>query len=127
MSLNEYIETVKIALQRLEDYCLVDSLEFSSEVDKEKKKAFFQIKVTLIDRSELYIREYLRNKYGFERIDYSYQYQSGDKTLIFRYDNSKHKPALGFDEHKHLRDGSIIASPLPNIDEIIDEVIACLS
>ncbi|GET42504.1 toxin-antitoxin system TumE family protein [Microseira wollei] len=125
MSLDEYIETVNEAIQKLEDYGLVDLLESNSEVDKEKRRAFFSIKVIFIDSSELYIREYLRNKYGFERIDYSYQYQSGDKTLIFRYDNSKHKPALGFDDHKQ-RDGSIIPSLLPSIDEIVDEVIACL-
>lgn len=125
MSLNEYIESLNIAIQRLDDYGLVKFLEFNSEFRGEDE-VFVTSKAIFINDSELYIREYLNGKYGVRRIDYSYQYQSADKTLIFRYDNSKHKPALGFDDHKHLRDGSIIPSPLPSIDEIVDEAIACL-
>jgi Family of unknown function (DUF6516) len=125
MSLNEYIESLNIAIQRLDDYGLVKSLEFNSEFRGEDE-VFVTSKAIFINDSELYIREYLNGKHGVRRIDYSYQYQSADKTLIFRYDNSKHKPALGFDAHKHLRDGSIIPSPLPSIDEILDEIIACL-
>ncbi|MFB2975526.1 DUF6516 family protein [Microseira sp. BLCC-F43] len=125
MSLNEYIESLNIAIQRLDDYGLVKSLEFNSEFRGEDE-VFVTSQAIFINDSELYIREYLNGKHGVRRIDYSYQYQSADKTLIFRYDNSKHKPALGFDDHKHLRDGSIIPSPLPSIDEIVDEVIACL-
>lgn len=122
MLLNEYVESAKIAIQKLDDYRLADLIEFQSEVTKEKT-AILSIKVILIDKSELYIREYVKGKYGIEKIDYSYQYQAADKSLIFRYDNSKHKPKLGFDEHKHQRDGSIIPSTMPSIEAIIDEVM----
>lgn len=125
MSLNEHIESVKRAVQRLDDYGLAETIEPFSDLRMDNT-GFLSIKVTLINKYELYIREYLNGQSGVEIVSYSYQYQSADKTLIFRYDNSKHKPALGFDEHKHLRDGSIIPSPLPSIDEIVDDVIACL-
>ena len=83
--------------------------------------------VMLVDDSELYIREYLAERDGkIEKLSYSYQYQAGDKSLIFRYDNSQHKPALGFSEHKHTRSGSIIPSPMLQINEIVDEVISYL-
>jgi Family of unknown function (DUF6516) len=124
MSLNEHIESVKIAVQRLDEYGLAESMDPVSDLRMDRT-AILSIKLTLIDKSELYIRQYLHGHIGVEIVSYSYQYQSANKTLIFRYDNSKHKPALGFDEHKHLRDGSIIPSALPSIDEIIDEVIAC--
>jgi Family of unknown function (DUF6516) len=126
MSLHEHIEAVKTVVQKLDNYGLAESIDPQSDL-RIDNTALLSIKVTLIDKSELYIREYLNGQSEVEIVSYSYQYQSVDKTLIFRYDNSKHKPALGFDEHKHLQDGSIIANPLPSIDEIIDEVISCLS
>jgi hypothetical protein len=122
MSVNKYIDSVRVALQRLEDYGLVEAIAFNSEV-RAGGQAVLNIKVTLIDKSQLYIREYVTSKYGLNRVSYAYQYQSEDATLIFRYDNAKHKPPLGFDEHKHTRDGKIIQSQLPMIDEIMDEVI----
>ncbi|MCL1471147.1 toxin-antitoxin system TumE family protein [Argonema antarcticum] len=124
-SLNEYIESVKIAIHRLDDYGLAKSIELKSEFRNEDE-IFVTSKVILINDSEIYLREYVNGKNGIERIDYSYQYQAADKTLIFRYDNSKHKPPLGFDDHKHQRDASIIPWPIPSIDEIVDEVIAGL-
>lgn len=126
MSLNEYIEVLNRAIQRLDDYGLAELIEFNSELRAEKK-AVINIKVILINKSALYIREYLNGKYGIERLDYACQYQTEEGTLIFRYDNAKHKPALGFNEHKHTQNGSIIPSQLPSIDEIVDEVMESLS
>lgn len=126
MLLNEYIQTLIVAIQRLDDYGLADSIESQSEVRIEKT-AIVSIKVVLINKSELHVREYIDGLDEIIRVSYAYQYQSEDKSLIFRYDNAQHKPALGFDEHKHTKDGSIIARQLPSINEIIDEVIECLS
>jgi hypothetical protein len=126
MSLNEYIEVLNRAIQRLDDYGLAELIEFNSELRAEKK-AVINIKIIFINKSTLYIREYLNGKYGIERIDYAYQYQTEEGTLIFRYDNAKHKPALGFNEHKHTQNGSLIPRQLPPIDEIVDEVMESLS
>ncbi|HBQ97314.1 MAG TPA: hypothetical protein DD761_02120, partial [Cyanobacteria bacterium UBA11691] len=105
MSVNEYIDSVRGALQRLEDYGLVEAIAFNSEV-RAGGQALLNIKITLIDKSQLYIREYVTtsaSKHDLNRVSYAYQYQSEDTSLIFRYDNAQHKPALGFDEHTALR------------------------
>jgi hypothetical protein len=126
MLLNEYIEILNRAIQKLDDYGLAELIEFKSELRAEKK-VVINIKIIFINKYALYIREYLNSKYEIERSDYAYQYQTEEGTLIFRYDNAKHKPALGFNEHKHTQNGSIISSQLPPIDEIVDEVMESLS
>ena len=56
----------------------------------------------------------------------AYQYQDKDGNLIFRYDNAIHKPDLGFNEHKHTKDGDIIRASLPDLSDIMDEIIGFL-
>jgi hypothetical protein len=126
MSLNKYINELDRKVQRLSDYQLAECIAIDSEI-KIDQTAIANIKIILIDYSELYIKEYVNGKYGINRIDYSYQYQSVDKSLIFRYDNSKHKPPLGCSDHKHQKDGSIIPCQMPTIDDIIEEVIDYLT
>lgn len=126
MLLNEYIEGLKTGIYLLDDYGLAMRIESETSF-REESEAFVTFKILLVDDSELYIREYLAERDGkIEKLSYSYQYQAGDKSLIFRYDNAEHKPALGFNEHKHTRAGNIIPSPLPQINEIVDEVISYL-
>ncbi len=61
-----------------------------------------------------------------KKISYAYQYHNEDEKLIFRYDNARHKPNLGFVDHKHLSDGTIVSCPMPDIADVVDEVIANL-
>ena len=82
--------------------------------------------IVFIDGSVLHVREYTEAKYKLKRISYAYQYQNKDGELIFRYDNALHKPALGFKEHKHTNDGAIAESDLPDISDIMDEIIKYL-
>jgi len=35
--------------------------------------------------------------------------QDKDGSMIFRYDNAKHKPDLGFDSHKHVKEKVLIS------------------
>ncbi len=53
-------------------------------------------------------------------------YQDNHRNCIFRYDNAIHKPALGFKEHKHTKDEPPIEVSLPDISDIVDEVIRYL-
>ena len=46
--------------------------------------------------------------------------------MIFRYDNARHKPNLGFIDHKHLNDGTVVECAMPDISVVVDEVIANL-
>lgn len=66
--------------------------------------------------------EYLNGRNGLERVDYVYEYQYEDGDPIFRYDNAKHRPDLGFRQHKHEAGGAIVEAPLPDIEEIMAEV-----
>ena len=61
-----------------------------------------------------------------EKVSYAYQYQDSDGRLIFRYDNAVHRPASRFKEHKHIKTDVIIKASLPNISDIIDEVVGYL-
>jgi hypothetical protein len=49
-----------------------------------------------------------------------------DGDLIFRYDNAVHRPALEFKEHKHIKGGVIIEAILPDVSDIMDEVLGFL-
>ena len=59
-------------------------------------------------------------------MSYGYQYQDREGNLIFRYDNAKHRPDLGYEAHKHLADGSISAAALPDIFDLVDEILGYL-
>ncbi len=54
---------------------------------------------------------------------YRYQYMATEKRLIFRYDNATHyKDIPTFPFHKHLRDGKVVESTIPEFQEILDEI-----
>ena len=55
-------------------------------------------------------------------LSYRYHYQSPGTGLIFRYDNAPHRPEISsYRDHKHTRD-SVVASPHPSIEQILEEV-----
>ncbi len=127
MSVFSYFQGLVLAVSRLEDYGLAKTVTSNSE-SRPSGELFINIEVELIDNSVLFIREYISAKQEkIEHFSYAYQYQSADESLIFRYDNANHKPALSEKEHKHLRNGEIIIYPLPNIELIIDEILDWLT
>lgn len=79
--------------------------------------------ITFIDESRLFFTEYLDLRYKTEKLTYSYHYQTLNGVLLFRYDNARHKPELGFPDHKHLSDGQTVQAELPNLDGILDEIM----
>ena len=125
MSLNEYLSLFREALGKIEDYGFSDTIEIREEI-RANKQAVLNAKVVMVDNSVLHIKEYIDAGYGIERLSYGYHYQDRDGNLIFRYDNAKHRPDLGFDAHKHLSDGTISAATLPDIFDIIDEIVGYL-
>ena len=52
--------------------------------------------------------------------------QNKDGELVFRYDNAVHRPALGFKEHKHTKEGVAIDASLPDVSDIMDEIVGFL-
>jgi len=125
MSLRNYLATFHEGIQKLEDYGYTESTEIREEI-RPNKQAVIKGKIVLVDGSVLHIKEYIDAKYKIERVSYAYQYQDRDGELIFRYDNAVHRPALGYREHKHTKDGVIVEASLPDISDVIDEVIECL-
>jgi hypothetical protein len=58
-------------------------------------------------------------------LDYRYHCQDEQNRLRFRYDSTPHFPDLpSFPHHKHLPDGSAIASHRPDIETVVREVMS---
>lgn len=125
MSLNEYLDQLRQALDQIDSYGFAESIEINQEV-RSGKQATILIKVVLVDSSTLIIREYIDAQYKVEKLSYAYHYQAGDGNLIFRYDNAKHKPDLGYEEHKHTANGKTMHCESPDISELVNEVIKFL-
>lgn len=79
--------------------------------------------ITLIDDSKLFFTEYIDVRYKIEKFTYSFHFQQKDGKLIFRYDNADHKPRLNFNSHKHLSSGEIVQSGVPELNNILEEVM----
>lgn len=79
--------------------------------------------ITFEDGSALHFREFIDIASGTpDKLMYTYQYQRANKQLVFRYDNAKHRPLLGFVEHKHTLMEVIKASP-PALDDVLAEIL----
>lgn len=82
--------------------------------------------IIFLNRSCLYVKEYIDAKYGIVRVSYAHQYQDRAGKLIFRYDNAAHKPALDGSDHRHSADGEIVIVGLPDLTDLIDEIVGNL-
>lgn len=122
MSLRDYLEYFHRSIGKIDDYGFAESIDIKEEI-RSAKQAVTNAKIVLIDGSFLHVRMYIEAKYKIEITSYAYQYQDVKGNLIFRYDNARHKPELGFKDHKHLHDGSIVQFPIPDISDVVDEVI----
>ena len=125
MLLRNYLELFRQSVEKLENYGYTESIEIKEEI-RPNKQAIIKAKIVLVDSSVLHIKEYIDAKFKIEKVSYAYQYRDRRGGVIFRYDNAVHRPALGFKEHKHTKDGFIIEASPPDISDIIDEVVASL-
>lgn len=121
MLLRNYLNSLYREIEKLEDYGYTESVEIKEEI-RAIKQAIVNVRIVFLNGSELHIKEYIDARYKIERVSYAYHYQDNDGNCIFRYDNAVHKPALGFMEHKHTKDGNIVAYELPNISGIFEEI-----
>ena len=123
MSLHDYLVSFHRAISKVEDFGFSESIDIKVEI-RPSKQAACKVRIVLIDGSVLQIREYIDAKYKTEKVNYAYHYQDKNGRLIFRYDNASHRPALGFVNHKHASDGTVVESAEPDIADVIDEVIS---
>ena len=125
MLLHNYLNHFREQLNKLENYGFSESIEIKEEI-RPKKLAVITAHIVLFNGSSLHITEYIDARYKIERKSFAYHFQDNHGKCIFRYDNANHKPALGFKEHKHTKDGIIIEASLPSISDLIEEVVTYL-
>lgn len=86
-------------------------------------QAFVNGYVVFIDESRFFFREYLDVLAGkVNKLMYVYHYQTSDDSLLFRYDNAKHRPKLPFLEHKHISSNQIQKANSPIIYDVLIEI-----
>lgn len=80
--------------------------------------------LTFADGSCLYFRELVRMQARAARLMYSYHYQRADGSLIFRYDDTPHFPALPqFPHHKHVgSERNAIPTEPPDLAAVLREI-----
>ena len=79
--------------------------------------------IIFIDESRFFFREYLdASAIQVDKLTYAYHYQDADDNLLFRYDNAPHKPALPFQDHKHISNTEIIQVNEPSLANTLIEI-----
>lgn len=125
MLLSEYLSNlVKIIDEYSKTELIIDS-ELNTDFRTEKI-GIIKGSFTFSDNSKLIFAEYLDLRYKVEKLNYSFHYQKQDCTLIFRYDNALHKPAVDAVGHKHLHDGKVVAAEPPLLKDIFAEIMDLL-
>ena len=99
----------------------------SSSITYDKRSTsigFIRGDISFLDGSQLHLREFVNVEHGTERYMYAYHYQRPDGTLVFRYDNTPHFPALAtFPHHKHeASEANVVAASPPDLQAILTEI-----
>jgi hypothetical protein len=99
----------------------------SSSITYDKRSTyigFIRGEIYFLDGSLLHLREFVNVEHGIERYMYAYHYQRPDDTLVFRYDNTPHFPALPtFPHHKHEgSEAKVAAASSPDLQIILTEI-----
>ena len=120
MLISDYFNQFSQHLASYQGTGLVVSTEirFDGRTDTQ---GFISATVEFTDGSKLFVREYVDVRSGVEKFSYAYHYQDQATTLIFRYDNARHRPDLGFLDHRHT-ESSIVAVPIPTLESVLGEV-----
>ncbi|MFN6180980.1 MAG: DUF6516 family protein [Dolichospermum sp.] len=121
MSLNNYQADILVVIQKYVNKGWIISFNFSLDA-RSNYVGFIQGNLEFSRGSRLFFKEYIDLQESLEKLSYSFHYQDNENNLIFRYDNAKHKPDLGYADHKHIKD-EIIPSKIPEIEQVILEII----
>ena len=122
MFLNQYQTNFLAIIQKYVEVGWIISFDFSVD-SRSNYIGFIQGNLEFLDNSYLFFKEYINLQDSIEKLSYSFHYQDQDNNLIFRYDNAKHKPDLGYANHKHIKN-KILPSEIPNIEQVIIEIIS---
>jgi hypothetical protein len=81
--------------------------------------------LTFEDGSRLHFREFVRKVEDApaDRYTYVYHYQSVEDKIIFRYDNTRHFPALeNAPHHKLMGEADVIPTIAPDLKQVLKEI-----
>jgi hypothetical protein len=102
------------------------SFVLDSTISFEKRPAnqgYLHGVIIFVDESRFFFREYLDvSPEQIDKLSYAYHYQDKDNNLLFRYDNAPHKPALPFQDHKHIGSTDVIRVDEPVLDNVLNEI-----
>ncbi|WP_069790336.1 toxin-antitoxin system TumE family protein [Cyanobacterium sp. IPPAS B-1200] len=121
MLLSDYPFNLQVVIHKY----VTEGIILSSNVSVDARSiylGYIQGKLDFINGFILFFKEYIDLQISVDKLAYSFHYQDLENNLIFRYDNAKHKPDLGFIEHKHIKN-EIISSQVPSLEEVILEII----
>ncbi len=122
MLLNTYQANIVSIIQRYINDGWIVSFDFSVDT-RSNHIGFIQGKLEFLQGSCLFFKEYVDLQEFPEKLSYSFHYQDNENNLILRYDNAKHKPDLGYTNHKHIKD-IIVPATIPDIEQVILEIIS---
>lgn len=124
MLITEYLQDFAKAIDEYSKTGFIITSELKIDARTEKI-GLINASIIFADDSKLFVTEYVDLRYKFEKLTYSFHYQDKNSNLIFRYDNASHRPALGFNNHKHFK-GTIFQSEMPALRDILEEIITNL-
>ena len=122
MLLSEYQAHLAGVIDRYARTDLIVASELTADA-RTPKIGVIKGSITFSDSTRLFFSEYIDARYRMEKLSYAYHCQDADDNLVFRYDNAAHKPALPYPCHKHLPDGRIFESAVPEFALLIEEVM----
>jgi hypothetical protein len=121
MLLSTYQNNIISLIEKYVDNGYILSFNFSVDT-RSNYIGFIQGNLEFFQGSQLFFKEYVDLQDPAEKLSYSFHYQDKDNHLIFRYDNARHKPDLGYLDHKHIGD-KIMPSDIPEMEKVILEII----
>ena len=125
MLLTEYLSNLVKVIDDYSKTNLITDSALSADYRTEKT-GIVKGSVPFADNSIPVFTEYLDLKYKIEKLNYSFHYQKQDGSLIFRYDNARHKPPSDAYGHKHLPAGKVFAAEPPSLKDIFTEIMDSL-
>lgn len=122
MQLSEYQAQLAAVIDH---YAHTDLIVFSKlSIDaRTPKMGIVSGALEFVDGTRLEFNEYIDLRFRPERLNYVYHCRDIDSRLVFRYDNSAHKPALPFACHKHTAKAEVIAADPPELADVLDEIM----
>jgi len=124
---------ISTLISEIEESISTLSIVTASSIDKyyssSKKQVFIKGSLIFMDLSFLGFSIYVLQKGKKVIFDkYRFQYMDYNKKVVFRYDNAPHyKNISTYPLHKHLQDGMIVESTVPQFHEILEEITAFIA